>query len=72
MNCPKYIKDALVRRAKAAYILLETDREVAEWLKKHHIKVEADDIRGGCESYFNPNESMYRILKAIQEADNEK
>ena len=70
MNCPEYIKDALMRRARAAYVLLETDRQVAEWLKNHHIEVEADDIRGGCESYFNPNESMYRILRAIQEAKN--
>lgn len=68
MNCPDYIKDALVRRARAAYVLLETDQQVVEWLKKHHIQVEADDVCGGCESHFNPNESMYRILKAIEEA----
>lgn len=71
MECPKYIREALLRRANHASAFLDLDWTIAEWLEKHGIDVNNEDIHGGCESYVNPYESSKRILKAIEEKENE-
>lgn len=72
MECPKYIREALLRRANHASAFLDLDWMIAEWLEKNGVEVESEDIHGGCESYVNPYESSRRILKAIEETDNGK
>lgn len=72
MECPKYIKEALIRRANHASAFLDLDWKIAEWLEKNNIEVDFEDIHGGSESYVNPYDSANRILKAIEEKKNER
>ena len=71
MRCPNYIKELCLKRAKAASKFMDYDYEIAQWLENHHIEVEDYDIHTGCESIVNPFPSSYRIIKAIEEAENE-
>jgi hypothetical protein len=71
MKCPKYIQEALVRRAACAERFTDYDITIRRWLEKHDIIVEDFDICGGCESYVNPYASSGRIYKAILEKGNE-
>lgn len=70
MKCPKYIKDALRRRANHATQFTNLDVMIADWLEKQGLldKVELYDICGGCESYVNPDSSSARILELIENA----
>lgn len=70
MNCPKYISDALKKRANCAYRFIHYDHMIGEWLEKNNLldKVELYDIYGGCEAYVNPDDSSARILSVIEEA----
>ena len=72
MECPKYIREALLRRANHASAFLDLDWKIAEWLEKNNIEVDFEDIHGGSESYVNPYESSKRILQAIEEKENER
>lgn len=65
MKCPKYIEDALFKRANCAARFMEHDWVIAQFLEKHDIEVEDYDIYGGCESYCNPDASSRRIYEAI-------
>lgn len=70
MKCPKYIKEALRRRTRAAYVFTAADTMIADWLEKNNLldRVELYDICGGCESYVNPDSSSARILEVIENA----
>lgn len=65
MKCPKYITEALNKRATCAINFSIHDSTISRFLDKHGIEVEDFDIRGGCESYINPVDSSNRILRAI-------
>ena len=65
MKCPKYIINALKRRADCASKFIHYDCIIGEFLDKHNIEVEEYDIYGGCESYVNPDDSAARIYEAI-------
>ena len=67
MDCPKYIKEALRKRAECADKFTDYDLLIAKYLEKHQIDVENFDIHGGCESYVNPWDSSQRIYEAILE-----
>ena len=69
MKCPKYIKQALWQRAKAAATCISKDCIVVEFLEKHGILVEEYDILGGCEMYVNPYSSAERVLEAIERSN---
>ena len=66
MKCPKYIKQALIRRARHAAAFTILDVEIMDFLERNNIVVEEFDICGGCESYVNPFQSSMRILEAIE------
>jgi hypothetical protein len=70
ITCPKYIKEALKKRAECAIKFTELDIIIGEWLDKHNLYdlVEDYDISGGCESYVNPESSSARILNVIDNA----
>lgn len=68
MNCPKYIRELLERRAKLASDFISVDSKIVNWLNVHEILVSDDDIRTGAESIVNPYASIYRILDAIEDA----
>ena len=65
MKCPKYIEDALRKRADCATRFMEHDLTIARFLEKHNIDVHDYDIYGGCEAYGNPDASSNRIYEAI-------
>ena len=68
MRCPNYIRKALIKRAKCAATFTDLDLEISEWLEKNDLLnlIEDYDIHGGCESYVNPYDSSFRILKVIE------
>lgn len=65
MKCPKYIKKALDKRAKAAEVFIKQDGIIYDYLEKHKIDVMDYDILTGCESLVNPHSSSQRIYAAI-------
>ena len=71
MKCPKYIKDLCYKRAHAAAKFVNYDYKIYRWLEEHDIQVEDWDILTGCESIVNPFSSSERIIKAIEETENE-
>lgn len=71
MKCPNYIKDLCYRRAKAASKFIDYDYKIYEWLEDHNVQVKDFDILTGCESIVNPYASSERIIKAIEEIENE-
>lgn len=70
MDCPKYIREALKKRAKAAFNYLKYDYMVSTWLESKDLdfKVEEYDIRTGVESLMNPYASSKRVLDVIEKA----
>lgn len=66
MEVPKYIENALKKRAQAAFMYLENDFIIFQWCEKNDVPVEECDILTGCESIVNPADSAMRILNAIR------
>ena len=71
MKCPNYIRDLCYKRAKAASRFMDYDYKIAEWLEEHNVQVEGYDIHTGCESIVNPYSSSDRIIKAIEDYEND-
>lgn len=66
---PKYIKDALRRRTRAAVSFSENDRVLSKYIEKHpelYEAIDSADFIGGVESIVNPHESEKRVIKAIE------
>lgn len=64
MHIPKYIDEALRKRANAAFRFLQYDDVVSTFIEKHNIDVNFEDYGGGVESISNP----YGSEKAVREA----
>ena len=71
MKCPNYIRDLCYKRAKAASRFIDYDYKIYEWLEDHNVEVEDFDILTGCESIVNPYASSDRIIKAIEDYEND-
>lgn len=73
MNCPKYVRNLLYKRAKAAATFLDCDCQIVEWLEKNKLMSEVKDydILTGCESICNPFASSDRIIDVIEGNKNE-
>lgn len=65
MRIPKYIGEALRKRANAAFRFLQYDDIVSTFIKKHNIDVNFEDYGGGVESITNPYESENAVREAI-------
>lgn len=65
MKIPKYIKEALNKRAKAACALMDADRLITDFIDRNSIDVDTADYCGGVEQYTAPYESAERIYDAI-------
>lgn len=65
MRIPKYIDEALRKRAKCAFRFLQYDDIVSKFIEKHDIDVNSEDYGGGVESITNPYESENAVRKAI-------
>lgn len=72
MKCPKYIREALSKRAKCAALFMKWDCVICNFLEKYGIEVESYDVVTGCESYINPFASSNRILEAIERKDDKQ
>ena len=70
MECPKYIQEALRKRAVYTDKVAVLDGIVSEWVEKNGIEVDYEDIHGGCEIYVNPYDSSQRVLDAIMAKEN--
>lgn len=64
MRIPKYIDEALRKRANAAFKFLQYDDVVSKFIEQHNIDVNFEDYGGGVESISNP----YGSEKAVREA----
>ena len=64
MKIPKYINEALRKRANAAFRFRQYDDVVSKFIEQHNIDVNFEDYGGGVESIFDP----YGSEKAVREA----
>ena len=69
MECPKYIQEALRKRAVYADKVAVLDGIISEWCEKNGIEVDYEDIHGGCEIYVNPYDSSQRVFDAIEKKE---
>lgn len=65
MRIPKYIDEALRKRANAAFRFFQYDDIVSKFIEKHDIDVNSEDYGGGVESITNPYESENAVREAI-------
>lgn len=65
MKIPKYIKEALNKRAKAACAITDADRLITDFINRNSIDVDPADYCRGVEQYSAPYESTNRIYDAI-------
>lgn len=72
MRIPKYIDEALRKRANAAFRFLQHDVVVSEFIEKHNIDINFEDYGGGVESITNPYESENAVREAILAHENNK
>ena len=70
MQCPKYIREALEKRTKAANAWNKYDSIVSRYIQEHNLDqyIDSADFFGGVEGIVNPEESERRILEAIENA----
>lgn len=66
MKVPKYIEDALERRARAAESWEKHDRIVTEFIEKNSIDAPLEDYCGGVEAIVHPWDSARTILECIE------
>lgn len=59
MKIPKYIDEALKKRAKAANEFVKYDIIVSEWCVKHN--VQSEDINGAVDSVVNADDSAKQV-----------
>ena len=67
MNCPKYIKDKILLRAKYAIKFMELDNEIAEWMQSNNIDSEYS-LPGYVESPCGGYSAAREVIKEIEEA----
>ena len=65
MKVPKYIAEALEKRANFAYKFNHYDYIITQFIIKNRINAEEYDYCGGCESIVNPSTSSERVYQAI-------
>lgn len=65
MKIPKYIDEALQKRANAAFKFLQYDDVVSIFIEKHNIDVDFDYYCGDVGSITNPYESENAVREAI-------
>lgn len=66
MKVPKYIEDALTRRARAAETWEKYDRIITDFINRHEIDVPAEEYCGGVEGIVHPWESADIIRECIE------
>lgn len=69
MRVPKYIEEALNKRAKLADKFNHYDLIISQFIDNNGVEVEEYDYHGGCESIVNPYNSSARVYKAILNKD---
>ena len=69
MKIPKYIDQALKRRTRLAFQLMDACIKVDDYLDKNSIYPPDEDWLTGVEIYANPYEAEKEVRKAIEEAE---
>lgn len=65
MRIPKYIDEALRKRANAACRFMNYDCIVSDFIEKNGIQLDTMHYRLGCESLINPDNSANAVRQAI-------
>lgn len=65
MRVPKYIREALERRARAAETWEKYDCIITDFIEKNDIDVPSEDYCGGVEGIVHPWDSANTILNCI-------
>lgn len=72
MRIPKYIDEALRKRANAAFKFMDYDCIVSDFIEKNGIELDPMHYGLGCESILNPDSSENAVRKAILAHENHK
>lgn len=68
MKVPKYIKDAIIRTAKANYVANKNDKIVLDWIQNKNIYEEViDSYIDCCEYGVNVPEAFINILEGLED-----
>ena len=67
MQIPKYIEDALERRANAAQEYIAADSDIQAFLENNDIKINPDHILTGACALMEPFSSTLYIKRIIEE-----
>lgn len=65
MRVPKYIDEALRKRANAAYKFVDYDCIVSDFVENNGIELDPMHYGLGCESLLNPDSSANAVREAI-------
>ena len=68
LKVPRYIRDSLDKRKRAAEMFNKHDLIVSQWCMNNGVELEECDCFGGVEAIVNPDDSKKRILEAIEKA----
>lgn len=72
MRIPKYIDEALRKRANAAFSFIQNDAIVSAFIEKNRIELDSMHYGLGCESILNPDSSANAVREAILAHENHK
>lgn len=72
MRVPKYIDEALRKRANAAYKFMDYDCIVSDFVENNGIELDHTHYGLGCESLLNPDSSANAVREAILAHENNK
>lgn len=72
MRVPKYIDEALRKRANAAYKFVDYDCIVSDFVENNGIELDPTHYGLGCESLLNPDSSANAVREAILAHENNK
>lgn len=65
MRIPKYIDEALRKRANAAFEFIQNDAIIAAFIEENGVELDTMHYGLGCESILNPDSSANAVREAI-------
>lgn len=72
MKIPKYIDEALRKRANAAFKFMDYDAIISAFIEENRVELDTMHYGLGCESLLNPDSSANAVREAILAHENNK
>lgn len=72
MKIPKYIDEALRKRANSAFRFIQYDAIISDFIEKNGVELDTMHYGLGCESILNPDSSANAVREAILTHKNKK